>query len=108
VPRQSQSVIERIRREKCVAKSKRLPAPTMPARPACVIEDAELNAMELLAAEVRLSVSSFIRVVIVESIAHPERVEEWKRIAELLVNAAPPDKPRPGRPKEPKEKKPRR
>jgi hypothetical protein len=63
----------------------------------------EVKTLEDAAHACRLSLASFIRVALIEAAAHPERIEEWKAIAERLMAAAPPEQKKPGRPpKKPK------
>jgi len=78
--------------------AKRLPRPTKPVRPRCEIEDAEQQQLEELAAQCRLSLTSFIRVVLVESAAHPERLDAWRGVADRL-RQVPEGRRAPGRPK---------
>ena len=86
-------------RDGATGMSKRLPRPANPVRARCELDDAELRLVERMAVEVRLSVASFIRVALIESAAHPERVAEWSSIATRLAEEAGDDRPKPGRPK---------
>lgn len=94
------SRVSRRRTDRVESVSQRLPSPQNPKRPACVLDDEELRALELLAAEVRLSVSSLLRVIVVYVTDHPECAGELKQIADRIRRAAPADKSRPGRPKD--------
>lgn len=77
---------------------KRVPRPANPVRARCEVDAAELHAIEDAAHACRLSVAAFIRVALIESAAHPERVQEWLAIAERLAEEGS-DRPGPGRPK---------
>ncbi len=80
--------------------AKRLPRPTNPKRARCEIDDDELRAIENAANLCRLSVASFIRVALVETVAHSEkRVAAWLAVAAKLAASAPADRIKPGRPK---------
>lgn len=87
--------------------AKRLPRPANPIRARCELDESELKSVEDVAHLCRLSVASFIRVAMVDAAAHPERVDEWRRIADLLMEGTGESPPkRPGRPKKAKEGEP--
>lgn len=85
---------ERVRGEM----ARRLPRPVDRVRPAVEFESAELYAVELMAAQCRLSVASFLRVVAIDAAAHPERMAAWQAIADRL-SAVPKGRNKPGRPR---------
>lgn len=85
--------------------SKRLPRPANPVRARCELDDAELREVENAANLCRLSVASFIRVALIESAAHPERVAEWGQIAAKLAAELPEGRNAPGRPKQDKKRR---
>lgn len=85
--------------------SKRLPQPGQPKRVRLVVEDAELARLDVMAAESRLSVASFVRAMCVCVIdTWPQHQQAIKAAAERVAASASPDKPKPGRPKKPKGK----
>lgn len=85
--------------------AKRIPVPADASRVRLMLSKAELDAVEDAAHLCKLSVASFVRVALVETAAHPERVAEWQKVAARLT-AEGADLPKPGRPpKEPKKGK---
>lgn len=85
-------------RQKNVAK--RLPRPTDPVMLNLPLTAEEARRLEDAAHLVRLSVASFLRVLVVESCDHPERVKAWGAVAEKLAAGTPADPPKKrGRPK---------
>jgi hypothetical protein len=89
--------------------SKRLPQPGQPKRVRLVVEDDELARLDVMAAETRLSVASFVRALVVAAIdGWPELQGKVKVAAERLAAAKLPEgRRRPGRPKPPEPKKPK-
>lgn len=85
--------------------SKRLPRPAHPSRQRCEVDQTELAAIEDMAHLCRLSLSAFIRVALIETSSHPERVDSWNKIASRIqAEAADEPTKKPGRPKKPKKK----
>jgi hypothetical protein len=78
--------------------ARRMPRPPRPRPVRCELSEAELRAVEDAAHLCRLSVAGFVRVVLIESAAHPERLPAWLEIAARL-SAPPEGNPRPGRPR---------
>lgn len=75
--------------------ARRLPRPPSPQRPRCEIDEAELLLIENVAHLCRLSTASMIRVLLIDAASQPERVAEWKAIAErLIASGPPPDRPK--------------
>jgi len=65
-----------------------------------------LKAVKDMAHLCSLSVASFVRVAMIETARHPERVEAWQAVAKELNNAADEaELPKPGRPTGKKGKK---
>ncbi len=88
------------RERRALHMEKRLPRPAKPTRPRCEVDESELKLIEDAAHLCRLSVASFIRVALVETVECTERIEEWKKIAERLMRGTGDTPPkRPGRPK---------
>lgn len=89
--------------------SKRLPQPGQPKRVRLVVEDGELARLDVMAAETRLSVASFVRALVVAAIdSWPELQGKVKAAAERLASSDLPEgRRRPGRPKPPEPKKPK-
>lgn len=97
------------RRRELDVSDKRLPQPENPTRPRCIVDESEQRGLEDLAHACRLSIASLLRCIVIDAIANPDRVEDWKKIAQKLLDES--DAPRPGRPKKPenaKDKKPKK
>ncbi len=79
--------------------SKRLPQPPDPKHVRLLVSDAELEQMERMAVDCRLSVASFVRAAMVAMIADwPANQQAVKEAAGRIMADAPADRPRPGRP----------
>jgi hypothetical protein len=80
--------------------SKRLPQPPDPKRVRLVVSDDELQGLERMAFDTRLSVASYVRALVVFARkTWPEHQAEIKAVAEEIAAGSPPDKRKPGRPK---------
>lgn len=78
---------------------KRLPRPTDGINWGVLVSQAEARAIEDLAHGQRLSVASFLRVLVADAIKHPERAKAWETVATELAAGTPEDPPKkPGRP----------
>lgn len=79
--------------------SKRLPQPGDPKRVRLVVSDGELQGLERMAFDTRLSVASFARALVVFAAeTWPQHQRGIKAVAERIAADAPADKPKPGRP----------
>lgn len=80
--------------------AKRIPVPADASRVRLMLSADELKAVEDMAHLCRLSVASFVRVAMIETARHPERVEAWQTVAKELNDAADEaELPKPGRPR---------
>lgn len=80
--------------------SRRLPQPATPKRVRLVLDDPELALVERMATDLRLSVASFLRALVVGSAADwPARLESTRKAAEKINATPPPGRDRPGRKK---------
>ena len=80
--------------------SKRLPQPREPKTVRLVVDDSELARLDVMAAETRLSVASFMRAAVVAMIdGWPDWQEAIKEAAEKIAADVPPGRRKPGRPK---------
>ena len=80
--------------------SKRLPEPADGRRVRLVLADGELSRVEMMAAECRLSVASFLRAMTVATVEDwPDRMAKVKAAAAKIDATASPEKKRPGRPR---------
>lgn len=78
--------------------SRRLPQPADPKRVRLVLDDPELARVEQMATDVRLSVASFLRALVVASAEDwPERKAATRKAADRISGQLPPGRDRPGR-----------
>lgn len=93
----------RKKKERAPTVAKRLPRPTDAEIVNVPLTAAELRRLEDAAHLCRLSVASFLRVLVVEAVDHPERQAAWTAVANKLAAGTPGDPPKKrGRPPEKK------
>lgn len=78
---------------------RRIPTPAgKPAYGRLTMSQEEMDALIRLAVEAKLSVTSFLRVLVVSAVTHPTP-KVWEKVKSSLIENADPNRKLPGRPK---------